>query len=334
MSVYQRRQDNLWIAGWYESGKKKTRAFKDEQTARAFDADRIARSQPVSGLLTLGELTASFFRSRPDFNPHTKQNIVSMLSGDGPAAFMRDKFAEMLNRQDLERMREGYRSRGVTNNTINKAQAYIRAILSWSADQELISRNPWRDFRRLPVVRKICTTSLDDVYKIWKSAPEWLQWAIATCFALSLRPGRKELFSLLWTAFDWRRGCVVVRQGKSGALKTVFPPLQYLETAGERHVEDARDGITYVCHRNGLKVQDYRASWDAAVKRAGIPHIPMYHIRHVAASEMLARGADLAAVSAQLGHSTVSTTGTFYAHVTSGGQQRAAAMLPSFHAPE
>ncbi|MDR2056313.1 MAG: tyrosine-type recombinase/integrase [Desulfovibrio sp.] len=334
MSVYQRRQDKLWIAGWYEAGRKKTRAFKEEQTARAFDAERIARNQPVSGLLTLGELTASFFRSHPDFNPHTKQNIVSMLSGDGPAAFMRDKFAEMMNRQDLERMREGYRSRGVTNNTINKAQAYIRSILSWSADQELVSRNPWRDFKRLPVTRKICITTLDDIHKIWKASPEWLQWAIATCFALSLRPGRVELFGLRWAAFDWRRRCVVVKQGKSGALKTVFPPAQYLEAAGKRYVDDSRDGIKYVCHRNGLKVQDYRTSWDAAVKRAGLPHFPMYHIRHVAASEMLARGADLAAVSAQLGHSTVSTTGTFYAHVTAGGQQRAAALLPSFRAPE
>ncbi|MDR1660502.1 MAG: tyrosine-type recombinase/integrase [Desulfovibrio sp.] len=328
MSVFQRRNNKLWVAAWYEGGRQKTRSFKDEQTARAFDAERIARSQPVSGLLTLGELTASFFRSHPDFNPHTKQNIVSMLSGDGPAAFMRDKFAELLNRQDLERMREGYRSRGVTNNTINKAQAYIRSILSWSADQEFISRNPWRDFKRLSVNRKICTTMLDDIHKIWKASPEWLQWAIATCFALSLRPGRVELFGLKWAAFNWRRCCVVVQQAKAGALKTVYPPAQYLETAGKRYIEDHRSGITYVCHRNGLKIQDYRTSWDSAVKRAGLIHFPMYHIRHVAASEMLARGADLAAVSAQLGHSTVSTTGTFYAHVTAGGQRRAAALLP------
>jgi integrase len=257
-----------------------------------------------------------------------------MLSGDGTASFMRDKYAEMLNRQDLERMREAFRVRGTGNSTINKAQAYIRAILAWAADQELIPRNPWRDFKRLPVKRKIFSTTLEDIYKIWKFSPEWLQWAIATCFALSLRPGKTELFSLLWASFDWHRGFVVVRQGKSGALKTVFPPEQYLETAGTRYIEDRRGGIKYVCHRNGLKVQDYRTSWDAAVKRAGLPHFPMYHIRHVAASEMLARGADLAAVSAQLGHSTVSTTGTFYAHVTAGGQQRAAALLPSFRAIE
>jgi site-specific recombinase XerD len=76
-------------------------------------------------------------------------------------------------------------------------------------------------------------------------------------------------------------------------------------------------------------VLDYRTAWDKTVKNAGIPHIPMYHVRHVSASGMLAAGADLAAVSAQLGHGAVTTTGTFYAHVTPGGQQRAAALLPS-----
>jgi site-specific recombinase XerD len=55
----------------------------------------------------------------------------------------------------------------------------------------------------------------------------------------------------------------------------------------------------------------------------------MYHIRHVAASQMLAAGADLMAVSAQLGHSSISTTGAFYAHVVNGSQQKAAAVLPS-----
>jgi len=54
----------------------------------------------------------------------------------------------------------------------------------------------------------------------------------------------------------------------------------------------------------------------------------MYHIRHIAVSEALARGADLAAVSAQAGHSSVATTSSFYAHVIAGAQQRAAALMP------
>ena len=50
-----------------------------------------------------------------------------------------------------------------------------------------------------------------------------------------------------------------------------------------------------------------------------------YDIRHIAASEMLAAGADL---RAQMGHSSIQTTATTYAHVTPGGQSRAAELMP------
>ena len=53
-----------------------------------------------------------------------------------------------------------------------------------------------------------------------------------------------------------------------------------------------------------------------------------YDIRHIAASEMLAAGADLAAVAAQRGHASIQTTATTYAHVTPGGQSRAAELMP------
>ena len=41
------------------------------------------------------------------------------------------------------------------------------------------------------------------------------------------------------------------------------------------------------------------------------------------------RLADLAAVAAQMGHASIQTTATTYAHVTPGGQKRAADLLPS-----
>ena len=86
--------------------------------------------------------------------------------------------------------------------------------------------------------------------------------------------------------------------------------------------------ISYVCHKNGKRVYSYREAWAWAISRAGVAHFPMYHIRHIAVSEALAMGADLAAVSAQAGHSSVTTTSSFYAHVIAGAQQRAAALMP------
>jgi integrase len=54
----------------------------------------------------------------------------------------------------------------------------------------------------------------------------------------------------------------------------------------------------------------------------------MYSIRHISATEMLAGGADLAAVAAQLGHRDLTTTGRYYAHALPQAQRAAAKALP------
>lgn len=55
--------------------------------------------------------------------------------------------------------------------------------------------------------------------------------------------------------------------------------------------------------------------------------MPMYALRHIAASEMLARGVDIAAIAAQLGHKNITTTGAFYTHALASSQRQAARAL-------
>jgi hypothetical protein len=132
-SIYQRRNNGLWIAAWYVNGKKKEKAFKDKQRAEAYLRELPSVFTPTMPL-TLGELTALFFKSKRDYHPTTKCVIVKAMTDKGVAGFLREKYAELLNRQDLEQVREACRVLGMSNVTINKHQAYIRAILAWGAD--------------------------------------------------------------------------------------------------------------------------------------------------------------------------------------------------------
>jgi len=325
MSVHYFKPRGLWFSKWHEDGREKRRYFKTQAEAESFEADRI-QEQAQNDRLTLGELTAAYFRARPDYNAETKRHIVNFLAG-GPGDFLRDKYADALTRRDLEAMREHMRANGTGPNTINKMQAYVRAILSWGVDQQLIAINPWRDFKRLKVQRPIVRVSLSDFRRLYAELPPYLQWAAKTAYALALRPGQVELFSLQWSAFIWRRGLVVVRQGKSGMLKTVVPHPAYMQEARTRYAADSAAGIVLVCHRDGQRVLSFRTAWQSACRRAGVQMRP-YDIRHLAATVMLGAGADLAAVAAQLGHANVATTGATYAHITAGAQARAAALMP------
>lgn len=326
MSVSQRK-DGRWLVKYKVDGTWKQEAFRDEQTARSFDAEQAQDKSEDS--LSMGELIASYLRSNPDMYYETRNRIIWLFADGGPCAFMRDKYAESLNRQDLERFREHMRTRKVSNNTINHYQAYIQAALSWGREQELIFRHPWQGYKKLKITKPIITASFQDLMGVYVFLPEYLQWAVKTAFFLALRFGHVELFGLLWTSFDWQRHQVVIRQGKSGRLKTVLLRNDvFFQEARSRFVEDMKNGIPLVCHRNGIKVLSYRTAWLTACRKAGIKMRP-YDVRHIAATTMLANGADLAAVAAQLGHASVATTGATYAHVTPLGQAHAAESLPA-----
>ncbi len=338
MSVSQRK-DGRWLVKYKEEGVWRQRAFRDETEARAFDSESTVKQMVETAATekpTLGELALAYFKSNVR-SLATRRHVIYCLCGHedrmgrhikGDGEFLRDKLAEALDRRDLEHLRSNFRQRGVSNNSINHYQAHIRAILAWAADQQIIPANPWRDFKRLPIRKMLVSVRMENFRLIYEHLPEWFQWAARTAFCLALRPGLVELFSLKWENFDWRRGLVHVRQGKSGAIKTVVPPQDYLDEAKERWQEDSAKGVEFVCTRNGRQVYAYLKDWWKACDAAGVRMRP-YDIRHLAASEMLAGGADLASVAAQLGNASVTTTGRTYAHVLADGQSKAASLLPS-----
>lgn len=339
MSVHHAVNRNLWFAKWREGGKERRKYFGCEEEARAFEDERkaAANDEPQGKEpLTVGELALVYIRNKPDLHPETKRKIVYFLAGyenaqamhvPGAGEFLRDKYVERLTRQDLERMREICRAHGTGNATINKYQAYLRAIFSWGVEQDLVSINPWRDYKRLKVLRPIYNVTVQDMQRVYAELPSYLKWALKTAFFLALRPGKVELFSLQWSAFNFRRGVALVRQGKTGRLKTVLLHPAYMAEAMEHYKEDKAAGVVWVVHNGGRRIRSMYNAWHRACHRAGVTMRP-YDIRHIAASEMLSHGADLSAVAAQLGHSSAATTGAIYAHVVPGAQARAALMMP------
>ena len=155
------------------------------------------------------------------------------------------------------------------------------------------------------------------------------QWAAKTAIALCLRPGVSELFRLEWSAFDWKSRAVNVYMPKVDNTKIVFPPEEYLQEAWVRYQDDAQNGQSLVCRsRKGGSVNKglYQTAWRRACRKAKVS-MSMYALRHIAASEMLSRGVDIAAIAAQLGHKDITTTGSFYTHALASSQRRAASAL-------
>lgn len=82
-------------------------------------------------------------------------------------------------------MRQNMWYRKAGNNTINKYQAYIRAILAWGVDQDLILHNPWRDYKRLKTAKPHYNPDINRLLLIYNELPDYMRWAVKIAFFLA-----------------------------------------------------------------------------------------------------------------------------------------------------
>ncbi|MCR5562444.1 MAG: site-specific integrase [Desulfovibrio sp.] len=306
--------------------KQRTFARGKEDEAQKFDAE-CAYDETDNARMTLVEAVLVYLKNVQHCRETTMtyRYVITYL-----ARHLQSRFVDTLTRRDLESVRDNARESGCKPSTINHYVGKLKAALNWCAEQDLIPENPWAQYRALPAKTVHRTGEYADFLRVYAELPEWMRWACRTAMALCLRPGVSELFRLQWSAFDWDVGCVRVRMPKVDDVKTVYAPAAYLTEARQRFEADGKDATQYVCRsRTGRLVQKktYQKAWYRACSKVNVK-MPPYAMRHIAASEMLAGGADLAAVAAQLGHRSIQTTASVYTHAVAGAQQRAALVLP------
>ena len=342
MSVYQ-RSDGRWVCKWRNPSRPEdkpwaTRSFHTKEDADAFQ-DEVTQEERQCARLTVYEAVGLYLKDH-NLSASVEQQYRWLVGGArqdqirakqkvGYAECIADRYVDSLDRRDLNAVRDCARAGGSSNVTINKWIDRLKAVFSYAVEEELITRNPWAHHRPLPVERRGSRQGTPEHFlAVYAHLQPWMQWACRTALALCLRPGKSELFSLQWKAFDFLHGAVTVFMGKVGMSKTVYPPQEYMEEALERYEADGRDDAQYVCRNSfGQRVRTYCHAWRDAVRKAGRGWLPFYSLRHIAATMMIAAGADVAAVAANLGHASPATTLNAYAHALPSAQKAASAVL-------
>lgn len=334
-----KRNDGRFIVKYKDTeGRWKQRSFRSEAKAQQFDAD-CQYDEIENSRLTVLEAVLAYLKavSHAEKTIGLYEYIVCGYDRKdgthrvGPAEILANRFVDTLTRRDLEAVRENCRQDGLAPVTINNYVSKLKASFNWCADQDLIRENPWGKYRQLPGKYKKREGTLEDFRRIYTVLPPWMKWAATTAFALCLRPGISELFRLEWSAFNWRMKEVTIYMPKVDSTKIVFPPEGYMRLAWMKFQKDKEHGYTLVCrnrYNRPVVSSTYKTAWNTACRKVGVSSMPMYTLRHIAASEMLAKGADMAAIAQQLGHRDITTTASFYTHALASSQRRAAEMLP------
>ncbi len=339
MSVHFRKDNQTWYAKWREDGKQRSRNFGKGNEARkeaesfdlqvrlrkgiGFDPETLAERSNVVYLDTLTQAWLDFQRNQgksEQYRVDVKKCVENYFIQEFASTPVdRITLADILRvaNEKLDHL---------SQTTRNRYLSYLKILFNFGREHDLIQTNPMKKWKKCKEKPRKARLTVSDLNKILANSAEHLRWAIEVCFNTGLRPGPTELFAIKWTDVNWDEGYLSVYASKTSSWRNISLSAVFLEKLRQKR---AKSSCEFVVSYKGKKINKLRRSLTTACEKAGIGYqVRMYDIRHLYATTLLQRGADLKAVSDMMGHATTQMTVDVYYECHVSEKKRAANLLP------
>jgi integrase len=236
-----------------------------------------------------------------------------------------DKRVDRLTYSDMLNMIDCHPD--LAQSTKNRYFAYCRALFNWGIDHDYTTVNPlakWKKSKETPRQFEITEKELANLVK---HSPPHLKLVIQLNYYLGVRSGKSELFTLRWDSVDFENKQIFIYGPRTKTRQhRIIPMPDVLIPILKKAQREAKS--SNVIEYRGKSISRVTTALKTAKKKAGITKsFRLYDLRHMYATKMMNKGADLAAVSAMLGHSDVSLTANTYYQPMSKEKARAANLL-------
>jgi integrase len=358
LNVRFRKDRGLWEVDYRDiDGIRRRPLFATEEAAREHSVEVVRRLGQARPSIEDLDVTLQAYAQRwlatvaVERAPRTYRGYAERLERHVLPALghlkLRDIHRAHIKALLLEKRRQGH-----SKNSVRLMKAPLSVLLSEAADDGIVPVNPAFQIGRRLGGRADAQTPAERTQRIrpmtWEQREAFLEATrserrhralFATLVYGGLRPG--EGFALKPGDLDFGQRLIRVERAWSlGQIKDT-------KTHDERAVDMSADLVAILReHLVGLKAEALKRGWgepewlfpndvgrpmDEAkvsrvfrlvVKRAGLPAFRFYDLRHTFASLLLAAGAPITYVAAQLGHANPTTTLRFYARwIPSRGQR-------------
>jgi integrase len=225
-----------------------------------------------------------------------------------------------ISKLDVERYKMR-RKDEVAPRTANEELACLRRLFYRMMDWGFAEGNPVKGikFLRQPPGR-IKFLSEEEKDRLLDACNSYLKPVVMTALFAGLRRG--EILSLKWEDIDFRRNVIIVRNSKNGERREVAISERLREVLAALPRNDER---VFSC-RNGSSYKSIRTAFTTAVRKAGFVDLRFHDLRHVFATTLKNRGADLDDIKEFLGHKSLDMV-MRYAHITSERKQETIKLL-------
>jgi len=344
-----RERNGSWFVRWREQGKQVQRHFGSgpdaKRKAELYDLDKkMAKKQgrpadePQSGerkgQVWFDDLCQQYLDHIRACGRSEKyiRELKNTMNVFFIPAFSKRPVAELTYNEDVVPFANSMRYRDTEKKversmaTRNRYLDHLNSIFNHARHSGLITNNPLAGWRKTKEPPRDVRLTVKDFQKIKAAAAPHLAWALEVAFALGVRCGESELLALDWSQVDFENAEIKVYGRKTKTFRVI--PLTNTFLARLREMKAAAK-TSKVIEYKGRSVRKLRRSFETACEKAGITYpIRMYDVRHLFASVMISKGADVAAVSKLLGHSNIKMTVDTYYHVLEGEKRRAIELLP------
>jgi integrase len=247
-----------------------------------------------------------------------------------------------IRRVDLQDFADRLCADGLDPSTVRNTLMPLRAIFRRALARGEVAVNPTSGLE-LPAMEgaRDRIASPAEAAELLAALPQRDRAIWATAMYAGLRRG--ELLALRWEDVDLAAGVIHVERSwdaKEGAVgpksragrRTVPIPAVLRDYLVERKLSSGRHvGLVFgTGYTQPFTPSNVRKRANATWARAGLEPIGLHECRHTFASLMIAAGVNAKALSAYMGHSSVTITLDRYGHLMPGNESEAAQLLDSY----
>ena len=260
------------------------------------------------------------------------------------------KELQNIRRLDVQAVISSMRERGLSAKTVRETHMVLSRALKQAVEWEMLIKNPAANVE-LPK-----KTRQEMQYLSGEQAQRFLteamrdKWGVLFCFALKTGMRPEEYLALRWSDLDLKKKNatvqrVLIRKRKGGGFifaepktprsRRTIPLSQSLVGMLEEHKQTQPDAHRFTYNLvfasdagTPLSMRNLeRRNFKPVLKRADLPGIRLYDLRHTHATLLLLAGENPKVVSERLGHASVAFTLDTYAHVLPSMQEEATEKL-------
>jgi len=191
-----------------------------------------------------------------------------------------------------------------SNASINRELSALKRMLNLGAKQTppKVDKVPYIPMLRENNVRK-GFFEYEDFVAVRNALPEYLKPVVTFAYNTGWR--RAEVLNLRWSNVDLKEGMVRLDPGetKNDEGRVAYLDAELLDVIGDLQQKKVF-GCSYVFHRGGKQLRDFRSAWANAFKSAEVPLMLFHDLRRTAVRNMIRAGIPERVAMTISGHKT------------------------------